>query len=428
MKRYIKSQQHLEEALKLIPLGSQTFSKSYKQYPQGASPYYIEKGKGAYVWDIDGNQYLDCINGLLAVSLGYCDEDVDAKVIEQLSKGVSFSLATTVELALAEKLNAHIPSAEMIRFGKNGSDVTSAAIRLARAYTKKNHILVCGYHGWHDWYIGSTTRDLGVPESTKELTHVFNFNDITSLQKLFAQYKGQVAAVIMEPMNTTVPQDGFLTLVKELTHDNDALLIFDEIISGFRFSMNGAQSLFKVTPDLSTFGKGIGNGFPISAIVGKKEYMSLMDELFFSSTFGGEALSLVASLAVIEKMERDNVLEHIHRLGARLQGELHLLIERKSLSHLFNISGHPAWSFLNFTANEVADNYLIKSYVMQEFMKRGVLFYGTHNLSYAYCEEDIDTLLNVYDDVLSNIKTHLDNHSLAQQLECTPLEPLFKVR
>ncbi len=173
----------------------------------------------------------------------------------------------------------------MVRFGKNGSDATSAAIRLARAFTKKEHVAVCGYHGWQDWYIGSTTRDLGVPEATKSLTHTFKYNDISSLEQLFYQQKNQIAAVILEPMNTHFPEDNFLQKVKDLCQQHGAVLIFDETITGFRFSMGGAQQLFNVTPDLATFGKGMANGYPISAVVGRKDIMMLMEDIFFLRYF-----------------------------------------------------------------------------------------------------------------------------------------------
>jgi glutamate-1-semialdehyde 2,1-aminomutase len=244
---YKKSEQLLNRALKSIPLASQTFSKSLTQYPRGVSPFFIERGKGSKVWDVDGNEYVDFVNSLAAVTLGYCDEDVDKAVQDQMKNGVLFSLPHKLEMEVAEKLIGIIPCAEKVRFAKNGTDATSASIRIARAYTGKEHIAVCGYHGWQDWYIGSTTRDLGVPKAVKELTHKFEYNNLESLEKIFQEQ--ELASVIMEPMNIEYPQDNFLKKVKELVHKNNALLIFDETVTGFRYSLGGAQELFDVTPD-----------------------------------------------------------------------------------------------------------------------------------------------------------------------------------
>ena len=276
--KFKKSQQLLQRSLNVIPIGSQTFSKSYLQYPKGLSPLFLKKGLGSYVWDVDDNKYIDLVNGLLPIVLGYCDTDVDNAIKNQLEKGIVFSLSTELEIKLAEKLIYHIPSAEKVRFGKNGSDATSAAIRLARAYTKRDRVAICGYHGWHDWYIGSTTRNIGVPSAVSELSHRFKYNDIDSLQKLFRNYKNEFAAVIMEPMNTEIPTNNFLNEVQLLSKKNGALFILDEIITGFRYDLGGAQKLFGLTPDLSTFGKSMGNGMPISAIVGKAEIMDLMND------------------------------------------------------------------------------------------------------------------------------------------------------
>lgn len=204
---YKKSEQLLDRALKSIPLASQTFSKSLTTYPRGVSPFFIEKGKGSKVWDVDGNEYIDFVNSLAAVTLGYCDEDVDKTVQKQMLNGVTFSLPHRLEMEVAEKLIDIIPCAEKVRFAKNGTDATSASIRIARAYTGKEHIAVCGYHGWQDWYIGSTMRDLGVPKAVKELTHKFEYNNIESLEKIFQEQ--ELACVIMEPMTVSYPKDGF---------------------------------------------------------------------------------------------------------------------------------------------------------------------------------------------------------------------------
>ena len=291
MSRYEKSEKHLKRAEKTIPLGSQTFSKSRTQYPIGISPLYATKAKGCHFWDLDGNKYLDLVSALASVTIGYSDKRVDSAVKKQMRSGVSFSLPGVLEAEVAEMICDFVPCADMVRFSKNGSDATSAAVRLARAYTGRTHIAVCGYHGWQDWFIGSTTRNKGVPKAVSDLTHVFKYNDLASLEKIFAD-NIDIACVVMEPMNSVYPEPGFLKGVQEITKKFGAILVFDETITGFRYSAGGAQELFGVIPDLSTFGKGIANGFPLSAVVGRREIMMEMENVFLSGTFGGELLSL----------------------------------------------------------------------------------------------------------------------------------------
>ncbi|MFY8300297.1 aspartate aminotransferase family protein [Pseudoalteromonas sp. SS15] len=425
--QYQNSNKLLNHAEKYIPLGSQTFSKSKMSFPEGASPMFIERGEGARVWDVDGNQYTDYVSGLLAISLGYQDKDVNHAVINQLGQGVTFSLPHRLESELAELLTKHIPCAEMVRFGKNGSDATSAAIRIARAYTRKERIAVCGYHGWHDWYIGSTTRDLGVPKLTKSLTHTFKYNDFDSLKALLEQYPNEFAAIIMEPMNIDYPKSGFLESVRALATQQQCLLIFDETITGFRFHMGGAQALFGVTPDIATFGKGMGNGFPISAVVGKKPVMQLMEDIFFSGTFAGETLSLAASKATINKIEQHQVIEHISTLGEKLLSGLEHLIKLTNCQWL-GTSGHPSWSFVHFSNVNNNDALTIKSLFIQEMAERGILLAASHNLSFAHTEEDIDYLLACYKEVIILINSAIDNDELDAQLKGKPLEAVFKVR
>ena len=234
--RYEKSNEHLKRAIKSIPTGSQTFSKSHYSLPKGAAPLFVEKGLGSRVWDVDGNEYVDLVNGLLSVSIGYCDPEVDEAIKNQLHKGINFSLPHKLEAQVSEKLIDLIPCAEMVRFGKNGTDVTSAAIRLARAFTGKNRVAICGYHGWQDWYIGTTSRNMGVPDEVSGLSVTFAFNDISSLEKIFNSYP-DIGAVILEPMAAIQPTMDFLSGVRALCDRYGAILIFDEMITGFRLKL-----------------------------------------------------------------------------------------------------------------------------------------------------------------------------------------------
>ena len=247
---------------------------------------FLKNGKGARVTDVDENEYVDFIQGLLPNILGYADERVNKAVASAVENGHSFSLPTSLEIELAEKIISLIPCAEKVRFGKNGSDATTGAVRVARAFTGRERVAICGYHGWHDWFIGSTSRDRGVPQGTKDLTHKFEYNSPNSLETLLNQHKGEFACVIMEPVNFEWPDADYLNEVKKLAHEHGALLIFDEICSGFHFGLGGAQKLFNVIPDLATFGKAMGNGWPISCIAGRADIMSVFEDAFLASPLG----------------------------------------------------------------------------------------------------------------------------------------------
>jgi glutamate-1-semialdehyde 2,1-aminomutase len=425
--RYHASMKWLRRAEDTIPLGSQTFSKSRTQYPYGVSPYFIERGKGAHVWDLDGNEYVDFVNSLAAVNLGYGDTDVTKAVLKQLEDGVIFSLPHPLETLVAEKMAQMIPCAQRVRFAKNGSDATAGAIRVARAFTGRDHVISCGYHGWQDWYIGATTRNKGVPQSTRSLTHTVPYNDIRALERVFEEYRDEVAALIMEPMNVTFPAQGYLEGVKEVTHKHGAILIFDEIITGFRFADGGAQKLFGVIPDLATFGKGMANGHPISAVVGDAELMREMEEVFFSFTFGGETLSLAAALATMEKIQREPVTEHLRTQGQKIQEGLRERIRSHGCDAFLEVGGHPAWSFFIIKDYSPYTSWQIKTLYLQEMFARGILTLGTHNMSYAHSDEDVQRLLDAYDEVLEILKAAVGG-KLEQLLVCKPLEPLFKIR
>jgi len=422
------SEQLLERALKKIPLGTQTFSKSYKVFPYGVSPFYASRAKGSHLWDADGNQYVDFVSSLCAITLGYQDPDVDAAVRAQMESGNLFSLPHKIEIEVAESICKMVPCAEMVRFGKNGSDATSGAVRVARAYTGRDRIAVCGYHGWQDWYIGATSRNLGVPKVVQELTHTFKFNDLDSLQLLLKSHKGEFACIVMEAMNTEKPDPNFLRGVQELAKKHGAVFILDETITGFRFSKGGAQELFNITPDLATFGKGLSNGYPLSAIAGRADIMSLMEDIFFSFTMGSETLSLAAAKATLEKINREPVIEQLKKSGNRIISGVRDCITQCGAQHIFSVSGHPAWTFLNIKDIEPYTNWEIRTYLFQEMFKRQMLMLGAHNISYAHTTEDINRLLHAYDEILPLIKQSIEEQSLLEKLNCKPLVPLFRVR
>ena len=427
MRKFTKSETHLIRAEHTIPLGSQTFSKSRTQYPVGISPLYIQRAKGCQVWDVDGNKYIDLVSSLASITLGYGDSRVDGAVRKQLKKGVTFSLPGILEAEVAEMICELVPSAEMVRFGKNGTDATSAAVRLARAYTGKSRVLVCGYHGWQDWFIGSTTRNKGVPEAVSELTESFRYNDLDSFRKII-DARTDVACVVMEPMNSIYPEPGFLEGIREITKLHGIVLIFDETITGFRFSEGGAQELFSVTPDLSTFGKGIANGFPLSAVVGKREIMMEMEEIFFSGTFGGELLSLAAAKVVLQSHLRKEVTQDLMGIGNSLCQNTESLLFESGLGEVLSLSGHPTWKFLNWRDHENGTAAEIRTYFMQECFKSGILILGTHNVNLALGKKDLRHINNSYHRIFSEIQKSLADGDLSSKLVVKPLKPLFSIR
>ncbi len=428
MKTFQQSELYLQRAEKTIPLGSQTFSKSRTQYPHGVSPYFIKRAQGAHAWDIDDNEYIDFVSSLAAITLGYNDPDVTRAVREQLDVGVIFSLPHPIETEVAELICEMVPCAEMVRFGKNGSDATSGAVRISRAFTGRDRVMVCGYHGWQDWYIGTTARNRGVPKATQELTHTFKYNDLESLEAGLAQHRGEFAAVVMEPMNVAEPQVGFLNGVKALAHAHGALLVFDETITGFRFSNGGAQEHFGVTPDLATFGKGLANGYPVSAVAGRRDVMKMMEEVFFSFTFGGEALSLAAAKATLQKLKTQPVVKTLLAHGNQILTGARRVVEDGGLGDVFSLSGHPTWTFLTIKDARGATAFEIKTLLMQELLQRGILSVGSHNVNYAHSEADIAALIAAYAEVLPMIGQVLDRGTLRSTLRCEPLVPLFKLR
>jgi glutamate-1-semialdehyde 2,1-aminomutase len=424
--RYDRSAALFDRAIRTIPTATQTFSKSHLLFPRGHAPLFLTHGLGGRVWDVDGNQYVDLVCGLLPVLLGYCDPDVDEAIARQMSSGITFSLATEAEAELAELLVQTIPCAEMVRFGKNGSDATSAAIRLARAFTGRDRIAVCGYHGWHDWYIGSTTRAKGVPSGVQATTHAFAPNSIDALIAVLESHKGEFAAVIMEPYVRDRPQPGYLESVRNYAHENGALLIFDEIITGFRLHTGGAQALFGVTPDLATFGKAMANGMPISAVVGKADVMREMDDIFFSGTFGGEALSIAAAIATIRKTERENVIERLWQTGEVLATHVRKEIDAACLSDTIQLAGLAPWMHVVVSEHPSVSAAAIRTVLRRALWDNGVLIGGSHNVCYAHDTTDIEHITNGYRVALDAVNRLLEQPQTG--IRGPIIEPVFSPR
>ena len=412
-----------ERARGLVPAGTQTLAKGPGQYVRGVAPKYLVRARGAHVWDADGNEFLDMNMGIGPLVLGYADRAVDDAIRRQLDDGITFSLMHPLEVELAETLREVIPNAQSVRFAKTGAEATSAAIRVARAFTGRERVLCCGYHGWHDWYLSVTDRAAGIPAAVRELTHTFAYNDLASLEDALDH---DVAAVILEPMTFEEPRDDFLRHVKELTERAGALLIFDEMWTGFRFALGGAQEFFGVTPDLATYSKAIANGMPIAALTGRQDVMHVLEkDVFFFSTFGGEALSLAAAVATIRELRARKVPEQLARLGAQLRDGYNTIATELGAAYFTKCVGHPSRTLITFDAKG-GEPLLLKSLMQQELLRHGVLWSGANVLSAAHDAADVEHLLAAYSEALTVLKRAVDNDEVAHSLRGEPIEPVFR--
>ncbi|MCW8810394.1 MAG: aminotransferase class III-fold pyridoxal phosphate-dependent enzyme [Ignavibacteriaceae bacterium] len=417
-----KSDELYKKALNLIPATTQTLAKGPQQNVKGIAPKYLVKGKGSHVWDIDGNEYLDFNMGIGPLSLGYAYDKVDEAIKKQLEDGITFSLMHPLEVEVAELLNKIIPNAESIRYSKVGADVTTAAIRVARAYTKRQKILCCGYHGWHDWYISVTDRNAGIPQAVQDLTFTFNYNDIQSVMDSIDE---DTAAVILEPFVFEAPKDNFLQKLRDICTKNGTLLIFDEMWTGFRIALGGAQEFFNVKADLATFSKAVANGMPIAILAGRKDVMKVLEkDVFFFTTFGGEALSLAAVIATVNEIKEKNVPAYLAKQGKKLKDGYNQIAKELEMPYTKCI-GYECRSLMTFDAS--AGNPLeLKSLVQQEMIKRGILWGGFHNMSFSHSDKDVEYTLKAYKNVLPILKKAVNENNVRGYLKGEPVEPVFR--
>ncbi len=419
-----QSQRWLERAKKLIPTQTQTLSKGPTQFVQGVCPVFVQRGQGSHVWDVDGNEYIDYLLGLGPITLGWNDPATNDAIKKQLEQGITFSLPHTLEVELAELLRKIIPCAEMVRYAKNGSDATAACVRIARAYTKRDLIAVCGYHGAQDWYIATTERDRGVPALMKQLVRKFEYNNIETLERIFAENQGKVAAVIMEAISVEEPRDNFLQKIRKLCTKHGALLIFDEVVTGFRLALGGAQEFYKVIPDLAAFGKGVANGMPLSIVAGKRRIMQTCDDVFFSMTYGGETLSLAAAIATIKEMQSKPVLQHLRSLGAKLKDAFNALASKYDLP--VECKGLPPHAAFSFKDKDDKEDLLLKSIFVQEMSLRGILVTGAYFICYAHTNEDIAKTIVAFEEAFRIMRQALDDGNLRKFIKGTPVQPVFR--
>ncbi|HXK10908.1 MAG TPA: aminotransferase class III-fold pyridoxal phosphate-dependent enzyme [Vicinamibacteria bacterium] len=421
--RIQRSEALYSRALGLIPAATQTLAKGPGQFVRGVAPKYLARGRGARVWDVDGNEYLDFSMAVGPLSLGYCYPAVDDAVRAQLADGITFSLMHPLEVEVAELVRDVVPGAESVRYSKTGADVTSAAVRLARAATGREKVLCCGYHGWHDWFIATTDRSAGIPVAARELSFTVPYND---LEAALASIDRETACVILEPVTFEAPKPGYLEGLRGACDAAGALLVFDEMWTGFRLALGGAQERFGVRADLACFSKAIANGMPLGVLTGRRDVMALLEkDVFFFTTFGGEALSLAAAKATIGEMRAKGVPAQLARLGRRLKEGYDALARGCGLERVTACVGFDCRTMVTFDAS-AGNPLVLKSLVQQELLRRRILWQGFHNLSFSHTEADVDETLAAYAEVLTILKGAIERKDADRRLLGTPVEPVFR--
>lgn len=415
-----------KRGIDVIPCGTQTLGKSPIGFIEGVAPKYLQRGDGGRVWDVDGNQYIDCWLACLPITFGHRVKEIDNAIIEQLKEGITFSLMHPLEVEVSEMMREDIEIAEQVRFGKNGSDVCESAVRLARHLTGRDKIVTFGYHGFHDWYIGSTDRYFGIPEAYAHLTLRMPFNDLDKLKGVFDENKDEIAAVIMEPAIFDFPYEGYLQEVKDFVHSQGALLIFDEMLTGYRFSRGGAMEYFGVTPDLATFGKGIANGMPIGMIVGPEKHMRGYEEVFLSSTYGGETVSLAATKAGLEYHRTHDVVGHMWKIGKIVLDNFNNEIEKRGLEKHISAIGYPVRQTLTFKDANGEPDFDMAGLYQQEMLKSGVICNAGLGFCHMHSENDAMHVVRSFAGALDKIAQALADGDLKRHLEGTPAQPVFR--
>ena len=399
-----------------IPGGAHTYAKGDDQYPEDAAPI-IVRGRGCRVWDVDGNEFIEYGSGLRAVTLGHAHEPLNHVVCEQLKNGINFARPSLLELECAEDFLSCITGAEMVKFAKNGSDVTTAAVKLARAVTGRDMVAICSDHPFlsaDDWFIGATPMNAGIPASTRALTVTFRYNDLDSVDRLFAEHPRQIACVIMEAETITPPADGFLPGLQAICRREGALFVIDEMITGFRWHLGGAQAFHSVVPDLSTFGKALGNGFSVAALAGRRDIMERgglrheRDRVFLlSTTHGAESHGLAAARAVMRIYREEHVVETLWRQGERLANGVRRIADGLGLRDYFDVVGRPC-NLVYVTRDEHKQpSQGFRTLFLRELLHRGVLA-SSFAVSTAHTDADIDTTIEQVSEALVVYKRALD--------------------
>ena len=419
----------------VIPGGSHTYAKGDDQYPEHSAPY-IERGAGSHVWDVDGNEFVEYGMGLRAVTLGHAYGPVVEAAQRQMTLGANFTRPARIELECAEELLGLIRGAEMVKFAKNGSDATTAAVKLSRAYTGRDMVAVCAeqpFFSVEDWFIGSTPVAAGIPDPVKALTVKFHYNDPASLEALFSRYPGRIACVMLEPATAMEPANGFLQEVQRLCARHGALFVLDEMITGFRWHLGGGQEYYGVVPDLASFGKAMGNGFSVSALVGRREIMALgglqhdRDRVFLlSTTHGAETHSLAAAIEVMRIYQREKVVEQLWHQGERLREGLRQVIDGLGLAEHFQVLGLPCNLVYATRDEQRQPSQAYRTLFLQEMIKRGFIM-PSMVVSFSHSDEDIYRTVEAAGEALGVYRRALAD-GIGKHLVGRPVKPVMRQR
>ena len=425
-----RSEALLARARELIPGCAQTGSKSPTQWVQGVAPTHVERAEGCRVWDVDGNEYIDYVSALGPIVLGYGHPAVTEAVTRRAEEGSMLSLPHPLQVEVAEQFREAVPCAEMVRFAKSGNDVTTLAAKLARAHTGRDVIATQGYHGWPDVWMAGTELGAGIPDPVGGFTERFDYNDIDRVEEIFDDHEGDVAAVVTTAVNLDEPEDDFLEHLREITDREGALLVFDEVLTGFRFALGGAQERFGVTPDLGCFAKAMANGYSVSALAGRREVMETMerDDFFFSMTYAGGTVPLAAAEATIRTLREEPVFEHIRERGRTLMDGYDELVADHRLEAYTGTRGFPERFSTTFDGDGEVEARTVKSLFLQECLKRGVLTSGAHLVNYGHTEADVEETLDVYDAALGVVSDAVTSGDAASWLEGEPVGSTLRER
>jgi glutamate-1-semialdehyde aminotransferase len=410
-----KSFELLARAKKVLPAQTHTFSKGYRSFVEGVYPVFAQRGKGSHFFDVDGNEFIDYMTALGPIILGYSYDAVNNAIRKQLDDGSIFTLPHPLEVEAAELMCQVIPGCEMAKFAKTGSDAVTAAVRAARAISGKDNVAYWGGGGvWHDWFTVITSRNQGIPKSLKNMIKLFQYNNIESLKQVLDDDK-EIGTVCMEPMMFEEPSNNFLQEVKRITHQHDAVLVFDEVQTGFRWSLGGAQERFGVQADISAWGKAMANGMPLGAISGKEEFMKVFEEIFYSTTFGGETLSLASFKATVQEMREKKVIDHIFKIGKKFGHEFNILSKENGLN--ITVEGLPCKIKLGFLDKDGNDSLLIRSLFCQENIENGVFFWqGPVFHTFSHSEDDLKKTSESIDKSMKVVKKAIQNDEVEKSL------------
>ena len=418
-----------DQAKKIIPHQTGTFSRASSSFVEGVFPVYAKSGKGSHFTDVDGNEFIDYLMALGPITLGYNYKSVNQAIISQLKEGILFSLPHPKEIELSEKICQIIPHAEMAKFEKTGSNAVTGAVRAARAFTNREKIAYCGSGGvWHDWQAAMVSRDNGVPKFNSELIKLFDYNDYEGLEQIFEDNKNEIAGIVLEPTMYDKPENNFLSKVRKLADQNDSLLVLDEIVTGFRFDIAGAQKYFDIKGDLVCFGKGMGNGLPISAITGPSEFMKTFDELWVSSTNNSENISLAGTMAVINEMEEKNTITHCWNMGKKLFDGWNQIVSKFGLDA--KMYGYPIRMHLQCFDSNKQESITMKSLILQEMVKNNIFMsvLGATFLCYSHTDKDIDDTLHALENACEFVTKNVKKSNYEEYLEGKIPESIWSMK